>query len=272
MTREGDNPNTLTEVDGDKAKRVSIASPLESNGAVPVNVQDLTTEVIDLHLEHFLNDVTLTADTAIDDRDIDVVAGHNAVAGNLLCFAESGRFSQVEVISATATNIVFDSPLDFAYTTAADVCRAEIDMTVDGSVTPQIYRMQPPPGVIWHIVRILFHLEDSTPMDDGTFGGAPALTNGLVLRVKNGIFKNIFNVKTNGDFAERAYDREYVAKPPAGTGHAMNVRRTFGGQDKNGVVIKLDGDNGDELQVIIQDDLTGLSRFHCVVQGHGVRD
>ncbi|MCK5603938.1 hypothetical protein KAR91_18770 [Candidatus Pacearchaeota archaeon] len=272
MTREGDNPNTLLTVNGEKAKRVSISSPLESNGAIPINIQDQTTEIIDLHMEQHLGDITLSANTAIDDTDVDVVAGHGAIAGNALCFAESGRHSQVIVLSATATNIVFDTPLDFAYTTSADVCRAEIDMAVDGSSVSQIYRIKPPTGAEWDIVRVLFHIEDTTAMDDGTFGGATALTNGLVLRVKNGITKNIFNVKTNGDFAERAYDREYVAKPPAGTGHAMNVRRTFGGQDKNGVVIRLNGDNGDELQIIIQDDLTDLDVFHSIVQGHVVTD
>lgn len=49
-------------------------------------------------------------------------------------------------------------------------------------------------------------------------------------------------------------------------------RRSFAGQDKNGVVIRLNGDQGDEFQVIVQDNLTGLTHFRTVVQGHVVED
>lgn len=47
-------------------------------------------------------------------------------------------------------------------------------------------------------------------------------------------------------------------------------RRSFGGQDKNGVVIRVDGDLGESLELLIQDDLTGLETFRIVVQGHVV--
>ena len=48
----------------------------------------------------------------------------------------------------------------------------------------------------------------------------------------------------------------------------MTSRRTFGGQNKNGIVIRLKGDDNDELQAIIQDDLTDLDHFHVIAQGH----
>jgi hypothetical protein len=46
---------------------ISIESPLEQNGAVPVNIQDQTTEVIDLHLAMKIADITLDAAVAIDE-------------------------------------------------------------------------------------------------------------------------------------------------------------------------------------------------------------
>ncbi len=252
---------------------VQYGIPIESNGAIPINVQDQHTEIVDLYLHNNLAELTMTADMVIDDTDVDVLTGHGAVAGDVLCFKGSGRYTQVTVLSSTATNIVFDTPIDFGYAVATGSLHRGIgDLAVDGALSPVVYHITPPAGVEWDITRLISHIEDSTAMDDGLFGGMGALTNGIVVRVNNGIYKNIMNVKTNGEFEERAYNREYIAKPPAGTGHAMNVRRTFAGQEKNGVTIRLSGDLGDELQIIIQDDLTDLDHFHCVAQGHVVTD
>ena len=63
------------------------------------------------------------------------------------------------------------------------------------------------------------------------------------------------------------YDVVYSDKAPAGY-FGLNFRRTFGGQNKNGVVIRLCADDSDTLQVIIQDDLTDLDDFSVIAQGH----
>jgi len=108
-------------------------------------------------------------------------------------------------------------------------------------------------------------------MDDSKFGSLDALTNGVVLRKKNGEVKNIFVVSDNGGIAERCYDTDYPTKVPAEI-YAFRARRTFGGQDKNGVVVRLDGSESEELQIIIQDALSGgtLTKFAVVAQGHVV--
>jgi hypothetical protein len=245
---------------------------LESNGATPINIQDQYSESIDLYMHNNIANITLLNNTAVDSDSAVFVGGHGILAGNLVCFRTSTRYTQVKALTVTVDTVWFDTPLDYTYTTTDSVHSAEHDMAVNGAVTPVIYHITPPSGVEWDVVRVMFHIEDGTAMDDGTFGGIAALTNGVVLRTKNGIYKNLFNVKTNGEFAERAYDREYVAKPPSGTGHAMNVRRTWGGQSKSGVVLRLDGAGADELQIIIKDDLTGLNHFHCIIQGHTVTD
>ena len=255
-------------VDPDTGRSASV----ESNGGLAVNIQDQTSEVIDLYAHNDLEVVTLASNTNIDDTEVTLVAGHSVVVGNLLCFKSSTRYTQVKVLTVNVNTITLDTPLDYAYQTTDEVHRAEHDMSVDGSVTPVVFHVSPPVGVKWDIVRVLFHIEDGSTMDDGTFGGLPALTKGFVMRVSDGYTKNILNVKTNGEFAERAYDRQYIDKPPSGTGNAVNVRRTFGGQSKNGVVIRLDGSTGDEFQLIVQDNLLGLDHFHCIVQGHVTSD
>lgn len=264
-----------TSVDVDSATnslQVSIQDPLEVNGGIPVNIQDQTTEIIDLYMHRNLGTITLAQNTVIDQDTIILVAGHSVDTGDIICFKTSTRYTQAKAISINADTIRLDIPLDYAYQTTDSLHRGEHDMSVDGSTTPVYFHINPPSNLTWDVVRVMFHIEDATTMDDGTFGGLAALTKGVVLRVSDGIKKNIFNVKTNGEFAERAYDREYVSKPPSGTGNSMNVRRTFGGQSKNGVVIRLNGSTSDELQIIIQDNLTGLNHFHCIVQGHVTQD
>jgi hypothetical protein len=64
-------------------------------------------------------------------------------------------------------------------------------------------------------------------------------------------------------------DLTYSDKAPAGF-YGMRVRRSFNGPDKNDVVIELEKDTSDELQLIIQDNLTGLTSFKIVAQGHRV--
>lgn len=251
---------------------MEIAGPLDSpSQAVRVSVQDQYSDIVDLYMHKDLNSFTLASDASIGDYTVTLTAGHSFVVGNVLCLKEGTRFYQGRVLVVATNVITLDSPIDYAFTASgATGQRSEHDMAVNGSVTRQEFHITPPTDTVWDVVRVIFHIEDDTAMDDGLFGGIAALTKGCVLLYRNGHAKNIFNVKTNGEFAERTYDREYVAKPPAGTGHAMNIRRTFGGQEKNGVVIRLDGATGDELVMIIQDDLTGLSHFHGVVQGHVV--
>lgn len=258
--------------DGTYSFAASIQDPLETNGAIPINIQDQHTEIIDLYTHRNTGTLSLVVNSTIGAVVLSLGTGHGSTAGDTICLKENGRYTQASALGFAGDDVTIDTPLDFAYTVAADVHKGDHDMAVDGSAVTQEFHIAPPAGVEWDIVRIMFHIEDSTLMDDGKFGGGSALTNGIVLQVRNGITKNIFNVKTNGEFAERAHDRTYVSKPPAGTGHAMNVRRTFGGQNKNGVTIRLGGDDADELVIMIQDNLLFLDHFHAVVQGHVVTD
>lgn len=249
---------------------------VETNGGLAVNIQDQHSEIVDLYFHtHISGTYGINTNTTIDTYTIIIDSTVLPVVGNLICLKESGRYMQAAIISFTGANpytLTLDSPLEYAFTTGGIVSLTEHDAAIDGSGTPVAYHITPPAGVEWDVVRVMFYIEDSTAMDDGLFGGAAALTNGIVLRLKDGIYHNIFNAKTNGEFAQRAYDRSYISKPPAGTGHSMVVRRTFGGQSKNGVTIRLDGDSGDDLELIVQDDLTVLDHFHILAQGHVVTD
>lgn len=255
----------------------------------PVNdvyIQDQTTDIIDLHLTRFIDDITITSNTSIDDVDVEISCATAPVSGNTVCFKESYAFYQGGVLSVTDNgggqySITLDTPLDFAYTTAGGCSLRDENMNVDGSTTPVVFYVSPK-GLFdqthtsdpqrWDIVRLMIFIGDTTAMDDARFGGIDGgLTNGVVIRKKDGTYKNIFNAKTNGDFALHSYDAAYVDNTLGPSGeYGLRVRRTFGGQSKNGAVIRLDSATDDEIQLIVRDDLTGLTRFYAVVQGHVV--
>ena len=80
----------------------------------------------------------------------------------------------------------------------------------------------------------------------------------------------IWNAKTNGELALIcASDFYYTDKAPAGQNGAR-FRNTFSGQDKHGVTIRLAP--GETLELVVQDDLTLLSVFNMMAQGHFVTD
>jgi len=247
----------------------SNASVTRQNLNVLLN--DQFTEIIDLYATNTSNTGSLlSATTAIDSNEVIFTAGHGATAGDTICLNEDPYFFQAGVLGVTNNTVTLDSPLDRAFPSSSFVSIGSKSMNVDGSTTPVLFDVGPKmlPTTLWDVVRVLFIIRDDAAMDSAKFGGITALTNGVVLRKKNGTYKNIFNVKSNGDFAERAYDIEYDDRSAPQSDYFFRCRRTFGGQSKNGVTIRLVGAENDELQIIIQDDLTGLVDFRCVIQGH----
>lgn len=267
-------------------QEVEIVSPLESNGGVPVNLQDQTTPAIDLFFSQVIGEATnLTVDTIIDNRSIAV---DNITAfsvgkslGIFTTVLGERRFYFGEVISITGDIILLDSPLDFDFNDGDIVISLNKDLNVDGSVTPQSFLITGSPvlfdtrasdsgsEVRVDVTRFIYQITDGSAMDDTTFGGISALTNGLVLRRNNGVINNIYNIKNNGQFALHTFDRSYSDKAGPGL-FGIVVRSSFAGQDKHGVTIRLGV--GESVELIVQDDLTGLSSFRVVAQGHIVEE
>ena len=240
---------------------------------IDVTLQDQTSDIIDYYMLDKVNavELTLAESTVVDGKTLTVVDDTGVVAGRALEISEKGHVFQAIVLSVVDNLIVVNAPFDAIFTANAVCVVAEWNMIVDGSTTSRIFSVAPPVGVKWDITRINMTMTATAAMDDSKFGSLDALTNGVVLRKKNGEVKNIFVVSDNGGIAERCYDTDYPTKVPVGI-YAFRARRTFGGQDKNGVVVRLDGSESEELQIIIQDALSGgtLTKFAVVAQGHVV--
>ena len=240
---------------------------LKINDIGSIFIQEPSSFKVNLLFHAHGNDITLASNTNIGDTVITLNPGHGATVGKFVGLKEGVRFYDGEIVGVNVNDITLDSPLDFAFTTATDLAHIhDPDMNVDGSTTTQVFHITPAAGSQWEITRIICVIEDNAVMDSGKFGGIAALTNGMLLRIINGTYQNIWNVKTNGDFSITSFDLEYDPKAPAGV-YGFRTRSTFGGIDKRGSIFYLDGDEGDELQILIQDDTTGLIKFRCMGQG-----
>ena len=182
-----------------------------------------------------------------------------------------GRFYFANVLNITGTGpyvLELDTPLDFAYESGDPVIATTRDLNVDGSGTSQTFSVmnQSNSPITVDITRIMFNMTLSTSGDDGKFGNLSALTKGLVFRRTNGDTRNIFNIKTNGELRGLCFDLTYPLRS-GGTGDfGMGARYSFAGPDKHDVALRLEP--GDSLDIIIQDNLTGLGQYRIVAPGN----
>lgn len=237
-----------------------------------IYLADQTTEIIDVYACQTINAITLSESVTIDTKTCKLTAWHSVVVGNIICFKQDSHFFQAKVINVSTNDITLDRPFDFAFTTSSNLVRSTNNMNVDWSVTPQIFKVTP----IWttvkfDITRIILMITDWTAMDSWTFWWIPALTNWITIRKKDWVYKNIFNSKTNWDFSLHCDIVEYDSKAPSWQ-YWIKILRRFSWQENNWVTIRLDPNNNDEFQIIIQDNLTWLINFNCVVQWHVIKD
>lgn len=240
--------------------------------AVNMFLQDQTTGLLSVP---FLNDrgtFTLNGSTTIDSRFFDVDPGHGIQAGEIVELANSTTFMQAVVIAVVVNNIEIDSPINAVYTSSDSGIRSTKSMLVDGSVTPVVFSVKPTVSQRGHFTLMICSIESPNAMDFTKFGSINSLTNGCVARIKDGSgnFRNLFNWKNNGELIEHAGNGTFIDKTGGGQ-HGFVSSPAFGGQENNGVVVALNGLLGEELQVVIQDDLSlTLTKFHIVAQGHEV--
>ena len=261
------------EIGGVKHKKVILYDAsgnaiTATNNGLDVYIQDQHTKIVNLAMHIDGTTTLLRTDANIGAYTIGAAIGHVATTGSLVYLEEGTNYYEGTCISSTTDTITLDTPLDNEF--SSGVCLVNVgnkNLNANGSSTPVVAHIEAPTGATWDITRVMFYIEDNAVMDDSKFGAISRLTKGVVLRKKNGTYQNIFNVKSNGDFALQSYDASYSTAAPSGN-YGFRCRRSFAGQEKNGVVIRLEP--GDELELLIQDDLSGLVYFYAVAQGHVV--
>lgn len=273
---DGTDKYTKLEDDASNSVPVTIKSPLEANGSLPVTLQDQTTPPVILPMSKTKNvPTTTTVATAIDDYTITLASVTGYIDGNYIALIndELDQIFLAYQVGAPAGNVItLDRPLDYAFPIGSVVHAANTNMNVDGSVTPQIFSIRGGeisagiPNVL-DITRVMLGMRCDSAADLSTFGNLAALTKGITLRKTDGSYYNIVNWKTNGEIGTTAFDMTiHAATNPIQGVDGVLARLTFGGQNKMGVVVRLGPT--EDLELIINDDLTDLVRFGMLAEGH----
>lgn len=207
--------------------------------------------------------VELAVTAVRDTYDITVGAGEGATVddGDLIEMFNTITFMQAIVLSHPSADVLrLDTLVNHAYPSGSPVNVSTINMAVDGSITPQVFAIKPEPGQRGRFNRIILAMVGTVAMDTGTFGPLGALTRGLLLRVKqaDGDYRNLYTVKTNAGFKAVSFDGDF--DPNNGQGQRMfTTRLSWGGEDKHGAIIEIDGSGLEaddiEIQMVVQDNL-----------------
>jgi hypothetical protein len=132
---------------------------------------------------------------------------------------------------------------------------------------PAIYKVAPPPGYRYELFRLCVVLEDATKFSGDLYGGISALTNGILITTegRQGVITNHTPqpIKKSGHWSLVA--GVDMAMTDFATGNdIITVRWTFA---RGGSNIVLDGNEGEFMQVNVQDTLAGLVSHIIQVQG-----
>lgn len=245
-------------------------------GGIDVNVQDQTTPIV-IAKFHRVDTVTdLAVATAIDEKTITLTDSTGFVEGEyIIVYSDvTDRYYLGSILDITGNVVTVDSPLDSALPVGATVTTGPSNMAVDGSITPSIFGLRGenvlPDGVdlTFDMTRIIFHCTTSGTVDLSKFADiAGGITNGLVLRKRDGVYNNIFNVKTNGEISGILYDLSIQQSTnPAQGQNGFYARLTFASQGKLGVAVRLE--KGEDLEFIVQDDLSSIELLEVYAEGH----
>ena len=263
--------------DGDGNVVSDIPAYLSSVSKVKIDasIQDSTSPEIIANFSNIAVETTLSAevgDISTFVTDITVTSAVGFVVGQYVSIFSipSNRFYLGEVLAINGSVISLDTPLDFNHPIGAFVTGGNRNMNVNGSVTPQIFGIRNTEatiGAAFDITRLMVYGETNALGTLEKFGDiAGGLTKGVVLRKVDGDYKNIINWKTNGDMSNTMYDFKFVAA-------AAQAQDGFVGRftlAKLGSVVRLNP--GEDLQCVVQDDLSSLSGFYIQAQGSEVTD
>jgi len=259
---------SIQDVDG-RPRGLKIAD----DGSQDINVQDQTTPVLILPMVQQLLLTTLAAHANKGDYSFEVVSATGLVANQHIRIINSNadRYYFGTILSVVSTTVNLDTPIDFDYIAGSEVTSSNINMAVDGDPTPIIFTLRtgaPSIPSAVDITRMIFTCVTDGLVDLTKFGDLTALTRGMVFRkVTPTVTTNIFNIKTNADLANIAYDfTAYVATNPQQGKNGFVCRLTFAGQNKMGVALRLE--QNDNLEVLIQDDIDGLALLEVILEGH----
>lgn len=154
------------------------------------------------------------------------------------------------------------------------------ESAVDASSEEQYWEHRPAKGI--HVVsRMVVHYKAPRPMGVDVYGNGVILTNGILLRrvsgtggIDDGVdVLDIYTdnpIKTNTDWASYCFDADIKTWGVGGEIEHFVARWSFWKAGRPG--IRLDAEKRQALQVVLNDDFTGLSQQQFVAWGYTTGD
>lgn len=243
------------------------------NGALDVHDADVHTIPFNEYFHRHTGTITtLAVNSAIGATSITVASSTGIVVGNRLQIQNGvieTTFPKVTVV--TGNVLTLDRPLDYAFSIGDTVEIVSVNMrNVVGTLTAPIsYMLKPNGNQTVHMVGYIFSMTHSTAGDLGLFGNLTKLSNGVTFRRydgASGTYKTFAHWNSNADIKDDMYDLEFDTRSGGGGAYGTSGRGSI--KIRTGAVPKLDGSAGDYMEILIQDDITGLIRFTLKGQGH----
>jgi len=217
------------------------------------------------------NSYELALDAVVGEYTLTLVDSTGFVANSLIKLEE--EFNGIpttfyaEVLTNVANVLTLDRPLDRAFTSDSFINRENFLLNVNGETTPIEFVYKNSFDKRINLTRMLINMVcDASPPFDG-FGdiAAPGLTRGIEIRKKNadGTYTNYFNAKTNNRLQLIMYDFAFFDPSFPQAINGLSGRLTF---NKLGNPIVLE--KNEELQILVQDNLSTISSFEAVVEGN----
>lgn len=239
-------------------------------GAIDVHIAEVHQQIVN-ELFHFHTGIESTIAVAVTAGDVSIELAD--ATGFLINDTIQINNGQIETTFPIITDtpggnvLVLDRPLDFNYNIGdiVEIVHTDISDDIGTLLSPVSHVSRPEPGIVWFINRIILTMTHATEATDDRFGGIAELENGFVLRANiSGQFGSFTNWKTNEDIILDMYDVRYSDK----AGPSLFGTSGRGSFSRIGAWIILNGNNGDFLEGLTQDDLTGLNSFFINAQGY----
>lgn len=238
--------------------------------ALAVRQTEASTPLVLIPLHKTIASTTLAAPATIDTYVTTVTDATGFLVGHLLALSDPAS-QQVyfgEIIGLAGNIVTVDRPFDFTFEAGLMATANATNMNVNGSSTTQVFGLRQgiDDGILFTVDlhRMMLTMMTATACDLSTFGDiAGGLTKGCTFRRRDGNRVNIANIKTNLDIASQAYDMTiFTATNPAQGQDGVTSRLSF---NKFGGVVRIAPD--EDYEVLINDNLSTLTKFILVVQG-----
>jgi len=238
-----------------------------------VSVQSGTAPLYVVKFSNVVAETTTTSLGALDDYVINVTSAASFAVGQYLTIysVADNRVFFADILAINTLAITLDRPLDFPFPSGSAVSVGSTEMNVDGSVTPQIFGVRNPSvadvPLEVDISRLMFAILTATTPTLTDFGDITnGITRGVQIRRVDGTYQNICNFKTNNEMKNIMYDLE-ITSASSQSQDGLGGRFTF---ERLGQVVRIGA--GEDLQIVIQDDLTSLDSFTIIAEGSEVTD